>query len=143
MSKFLVYGSLVFILSFSASFAADYSIPVVPGNYSITTTTRSNMNPNSQVDIEDQCITDSSFNPSMAVPDEGSCSTSNVKKSGNNLKFDIKCGGGDLMPPMTGKAEANTTSSTIKFKIKMVGSFQGQEFSVNSKSEGKRTGPCK
>ncbi len=142
MFKLILFVPIMFLVSFSASFAADDSIKVVPGNYSITTTTKSNMSPNPQIETEEQCITDTSFNPGMAIPDEG-CSTSNVKKSGNTLAFDIKCTGGEMMPPMTGKAEASTTSSTLSYLIKMVGSFQGREFSINSKSEGKRTGDCK
>ena len=142
MFKLILSVPLMILISFSVSLASDDSIKVVPGNYSITTTTKSNMSPNPQIETEEQCITDTSFNPGMAIPDEG-CSTNNVKKSGNTLAFDIKCAGGEMMPPMAGKAEASTTSSTLSYLIKMVGSFQGQEFSINSKSEGKRIGNCK
>jgi len=137
----LIIVSLIVLVSFSGSWAADNSILVVPGNYLIETTTSSNMSPNPQIDTEEDCITDTFFNPKMALPDE-SCSASNVKKNGNKLTFDIKCEGGQMMPAMTGKAEASSTSSTISFNLKMVGTFQGQEFSVNSKSEGKRIGNC-
>jgi hypothetical protein len=138
----LIIVSLIVFVSFSGSWAADDSIPVVPGNYNIKTTTRSNVSPNPQIDIEDQCVADTSFNPKMALPDE-SCSVSNVKKSGNKLSFDVKCAGNQMMPAMTGKAEASTTSSTISLHYKMVGVIQGQEFSVDSTSEGNRTGNCK
>lgn len=77
----------------------------------------------------------------MALPDE-SCSVSNVKKSGNKLSFDVKCASNQMMPAMTGKAEASTTSSTISLHYKMVGVIQGQEISVDSTSEGNRTGEC-
>ncbi len=143
MFKLILSVSLMVLISFSVSLAADDSIKVVPGNYSITTTTRSNMSPNPKTDTEEQCITDTSFNPRMSLPDDNSCNASNVKKSGNKLAFDIKCEGGQMMPPMTGKAGASTTSSTVNYQIKMVGAFQGQEFSINSVSEGKRTGDCK
>lgn len=142
MRKLILIIPAVIFMSFSATFAADNSIPVVPGNYSITTTTTSNMSPAPKTDTEEQCITDTSFNPSMSLPDDDSCTATNVKKSGNKLTFDIKCEGSQMMPPMTGKAEASTSSSTIGYKIKMAGSFQGQEFSVDSKSDGKRTGDC-
>jgi len=141
MYRLALVASLIVLVSFSGSWAADDSIPVVPGYYKIKTTTRSNMNPNPQTDTEEQCVVDTSFNPSMALPDE-SCSASNVKKKGNKLSFDIKCEGNQMMPAMTGKADASTTSSTLSLHYKMVGVVQGQEVSVDSTSEGKRTGDC-
>ncbi len=143
MLKIILFVPLMVAMCFSASIAADDSIPVVPGNYSITTTTSSNMSTNPKTDTEEQCIKDTSFNPRMSLPDDESCTATNVKKSGNKLTYDVKCQGSEAMPSMTGKAEASTTSSTVNYKIKMVGSFQGQDFSVKSNSEGKRTGDCK
>jgi len=142
MYKIALIVSLSFLVSSSALWAVDDSIPIVPGKYTITTTTSSNLSPNPTSETEEKCIPTESFNPRMALPDE-SCSVSNIKKSGNKLTFDIKCTGGKTVPPMTGKTVASTTSSTLNFQMKMVGAFQGQEFSVNSKSEGKRTGDCK
>jgi hypothetical protein len=141
MYRLAIIVSLIVLVYFSGSWAADDSIPVVPGNYKIKTTTRSNMSPNPQTDIDDQCIMDTSFTPSMALPDE-SCSTSNVKKSGNKISFDAKCTGNQRMPAMTEKVEMSTTSSTLSFHSKMVGVMKGQEFSVDSTSEGSRTGDC-
>ena len=109
MYRFVIIVSLIVLVSSSGSWAMDDSIPVVPGYYKIKTTTRSNMSPNPQVDTEEQCVVDTSFNPRMALPDE-SCLASNVKKNGNKLSFDIKCEGNQMMPAMTGKADASTTS---------------------------------
>ena len=82
------------------------------------------------------------FKPSMAIPDEEGCTTKNVKKSGRKLTFDISCKQTDYSPAMNGSAEASTTDNTISYHIKMSGKVQGQDFSVDSKSEGKRSGPC-
>ncbi len=142
MYRLTLIVSLIVLISFSGSWAADDSITVVPGNYKIKTTTRSNMNPNPQIDIEDQCVADTSFNPKMALPGEN-CSASNVKKSGNKLSFDFKCTGDQKTSAMTGKADASATSKTLSLHYKMVGVIQGQEFSVDSTSEGNRTGDCK
>jgi len=143
MYKLFITLSLIVFVSFSGSWAADDTIPVVPGNYLINTTTRSNMSPNPETTKEEDCIKETFFKPRMILPDDGSCTASNVKKNGNKLTFDIKCKGNKKMPAMTGKAEASTTSSTVSSKLKLVGVFQGQDFSVNSESEGKRTGDCK
>lgn len=141
MNKFQL-SAIILVLGFvSASYATEDFIKVVPGNYSFTTTTRSNMNPNPKIETEDDCITQESVNIKEFLPDPDSCSTSNVNKNGNSLSFDIKCSGGQ-MPPMKGKAEISATSSTVESHYKIVGSFQGQEFSVNSDSKGQRTGDC-
>ncbi len=143
MLELILIAPLMVLISFSDSSSADDSIPVVPGNYSITTTTESNMSPQPKTVYDEQCIKDTSFNPKMSLPDDDSCTATNVKKSGNTLTYDIKCQGGEMMPPMTGQAEARTSSSTVSYHIKMAGAFQGQEFSIDSKSNGKRTGDCK
>ena len=132
----LVFGFI------SACYADEDSIKVTPGNYSFTTSTRSNMNPNPKIETEDDCIKEDSVNIKEFLPDPNSCYANNVNKSGNTLSFDIKCSGGQ-MPPMKGKAKISATSLTVESHYKIVGSFQGQEFSMNSESKGKRTGDCK
>jgi hypothetical protein len=143
MFKLILSASLMVLISFSVSLAADDSIKVVPGNYSITTTTRSNMSPNPMTDTEDKCITDTSYNPRSFMSEDDGCTASNMKKNANKLNFDIKCNAGQGMPNMAGKGEASATSSTISSHYKMAGTFQGREVSWDSKSEGKRTGDCK
>ena len=62
---------------------------------------------------------------------------------GNKITFDMKCSGDQGMPNMTGKGEARATSSTISSHYKLVGTYQGRDFSWDSKTEGKRIGDCK
>lgn len=143
MLKLILFVPLMVAMSFSVSIAADDSIKVVPGNYSITTTSKSNLRPNPEIETEDQCITDTSYNPKEFMPEEDGCSASNLKKSGNKITFDIKCQGDQQMPSMTGKGEASATSSTISSHYKMAGTFQNMDISFDTKSEGKRTGDCK
>lgn len=143
MYRLTLIVSLMVLVSFSGSRAADDSIKVVPGNYKITTTTRSNVDPNPQIDTQDQCIGKTSYNTKSFLPDDESCKASNVKKSGNKLSFDVKCTGDQRMPAMTGKADASATSSTLSSHFKMAGVFQDQEVSIDSTSEGIRTGDCK
>ena len=143
MLKIILFVPLMVAMTFSASIAADDSIKVVPGNYSITTTVKSNMQPKPQIETEDKCIKDNSYNPRAFMSEDDGCTATNMKKSGNNLSFDIKCNPGEGMPNMTGKGEASATSSTISSHYKMAGTLQGTEVSWDSKSEGKRTGDCK
>lgn len=142
MSKFIIYLSLIVFIALSSSFAADDSIKVVPGNYSVTTTTRSSFNTEPEISTDDECIDKDSVDAKDFLPDP-KCTVSNLKKDSNKLSFNMKCEGDQTMPAMTGTAEISATSKTVKSDYKMVGTFQGREFSVNSKSEGKLTGPCK
>jgi len=140
--KLSLIVSFVILISVSASRAADNSIPVVPGQYSVKTTTNSNLSPEPKTQTEEHCIPIDKFTPSMALPD-ATCTASNVKKSSNVLTFDIKCPGNDERPPMTSKAEIVTTKSTLNIKMEIVNTFEDKVYSVNSLSEGKRIGDCK
>jgi len=142
MYKLTLIVSLVVLVSFSGSWAADDFITVVPGKYNIKTTTRSNMSPNPQIETQEHCIGKASHNTKSFLPDDENCSASNVKKSGNKITFDFKCTGDERMPAMTGKADASASSSTLSSHFKMTGVAQGQEFSVDTTSEGSRTGSC-
>lgn len=136
--------SIILVFGFvSASYAAEDFIKVTPGNYFFTTTTRSNKHPNPKIETEDDCIKENSVNIKEFLPDPESCFANNVYKSGNSLSFDIKCSGGRIMPPLKGKAMISATSSTVESHYKILGSYQGQEFSLYSESKGQRTGDCK
>ncbi|NIU87485.1 MAG: DUF3617 family protein, partial [Nitrosopumilaceae archaeon] len=63
------------------------------------------------------------------MPDEEACTVSNVKKSDNKLTFDMKCSGTQAMPTMTGKAEISSDGKNVSSKYKMVGSYEGSNFS--------------
>ena len=56
MYRLIIFCSL--LISFSASYAAEQSIPVNPGLYDINTITITNFNPNGQQDNEKECIGD-------------------------------------------------------------------------------------
>lgn len=136
--------SVLFIVlgCFSTAMAAEESIPLVPGQYSLKSTTSSNLNPEPKILTEEHCIPVDKFTPSMALPDP-SCTASNVKKSSNVLTFDIKCPGNDQRPPMTAKSEVVTTKSSLNIKMDIVNNIDDKIYSVKSLSELKRIGDCK
>jgi len=142
MYKFALIGLFVFLVSFSTVQADDNSIPVVPGQYSVKSTTTSNLSPEPKTQTQEHCIPIDKFTPSMALPD-ATCTASNIKRSSNVLTFDIKCPGNDERPPMTSKAEVVTTKSTLNIKMDIVNTFEDKIYSVKSLSEGKRIGDCK
>ena len=142
MYKFALIGLFVFLVSFSTAQADDNSIPVVPGQYSVKSTTTSNLSPEPKTQTQEHCIPIDKFTPSMALPD-ATCTASNIKRSSNVLTFDIKCPGNDERPPMTSKAEVVTTKSTLNIKMDIVNTFEDKIYSVKSLSEGKRIGDCK
>ena len=87
----LLLSTLILVLgSVSVSFSSDDSIKVIPGNYSITTTTRSNIKPNPEIRTEDQCIEETSYNPSKFMSEDDGCTASNIKKEGNNINLSCR-----------------------------------------------------
>lgn len=140
MYKFALVLTLILLVSFSDSYAEN-SIPMVPGKYSVKTTTKSNLSPEPKSITEEHCIPIDKFTPSMALPDT-TCTTSNVKKSSNVLTFDFKCPGNEQRPPMTSKTEVVTTKSTLKITMDIENTFDDKIYSVKSTSEGKRIGEC-
>ncbi len=101
------------------------------------------MSQNPQIETEDECLDKTLVGVKDFLPDDDVCTASNIKKSGNKLTFDMKCEGSQAVPAMSGKAEISATSSTVRSHYKMVGSYQGQEFSIDTESVGQNKGPCK
>lgn len=143
MYKILLALAIFLLVPTLDSIASDQTIDVIPGSYDITTKTTSNFNPNGQIDNDIDCMDKNKVGVKDFMPDEEACTASNIKKSGNKLTFDMKCEGSQAMPAMSGKAEISADGKNVSSKYKMVGSYQGQEFSINSESTGKNTGPCK
>ena len=108
----------------------------------ITITTRSNMSPNPKTTVKDVCVENEVFDPNNALSSLEECTVNNVKKNANKVGFDVDCKGGQRMPAMTGKGECSTSETELKCHFKMVGTFRGQEFSIDTVREGKRTGDC-
>ena len=142
MHKLSLIVLFVAVGCLSTAALAENSIPVVPGQYSVKTTTSSNLKPEPKSLTEERCIPIDQFTPSMVLPD-ATCKASNVKKSSNVLTFNIKCPGNDQRPPMTAKAELVTTKSNFKIKMDAVSTFDDKEYIIDSVIEGKRTGDCK
>jgi Protein of unknown function (DUF3617) len=126
----------------AAAYAADATIDVTPGKYSIKKETSSSLQPDPVVKTEERCITDAVFNPVEALPSKENCSAKNVKKTGNTVTFDIECKGGPQMPPLNGKAEYSSNGVGIAWNIVMQGEADGKGFTITSKAEGRRVGSC-
>lgn len=129
--------------AYTAAQAQNMTLAVTPGMYTIERETSTNMKPEPIKRTEQKCIRESTYDPTTALPDKVNCSTSNEKKSGNKITFDINCKGGPQTLPMTGTAVISTTESTLSWEMKMKGMMEDQEVTVTSKGNGKRTGDCK
>ena len=131
------------VLAFAGARAEDAVLNVTPGNYQIKRETSSNDDPNAVVNNEEKCITDKVFDPVSALPSNAGCTASDVKKTGNTVRFNINCTGGDRMPPLTGKAEYSSNGMAIGWNIVLNGQFEGKPVTIINKAEGKRVGDCK
>ncbi|HET7289230.1 MAG TPA: DUF3617 family protein [Thermodesulfobacteriota bacterium] len=123
--------------------AEEAVLNVTPGNYLIKRETSSDADPNAIKKDEEKCITSPVFNPVSALPPNGGCTASNVKKSGNSVTFNITCTGGPEMPPLTGTAEYSSNGMAIGWNIVLKGDIEGKPMTIVNKAEGKRIGDCK
>lgn len=136
---------LIFVITagvITAVRAEDMMLEITPGMYTIDRETKTNLKADPIKRTEQKCIKESTYDPTTALPDKENCSTSNEKKSGNKITFDIDCKGGPQMLPMTGTAVISTTKSTLSWELDMKGMMEEQEVTVSSKGNGKRTGDC-
>jgi len=140
----ITIAALIFVsqISFTPAGAEDVTLNVTPGMYTITSNTRSNMNPDPKSTVMDVCVQEEVFDPKNALSSLEECSVNNVKKNADTVGFDIDCKGGQRMPAMTGKGECSTSETELHCHFKVVGTFQGQEFSIDTVRDGKRTGDC-
>ena len=142
MFKIAIVLSIFLLAPALDSIASDTAIKAVPGNYDIIIKEKSTFKPEGSIKKEKECIKDETYDPEKFFSDAEGCSVSNVKKSGNSLTFDMKCGG-QGMPEMSGTGKAKATSNTIFAHYKMGGTFQGMDVFWDVTTEGTRTGPCK
>ena len=133
---------LVSQISFTGAGAEDATLAINPGMYTINITARSNMSPEPKSTVRDICIEKDVFDPKTALSSLEECLVDNVKKTGDKVDFDIECKGGERMPAMTGKGDCRTSKTELYCHFKVVGMFQGQEFSIDTVRDGKRTGEC-
>lgn len=140
----IIITALIFVsqISFTGAGAEDVTLDITPGMYTMKSTTKSNMSPNPKITIKDMCVENEVFDPNTALSSLEECTVINAKKDANQVDFDIECKGGQRMPAMTGKGQCDTSKSELNCHFKMVGTFQGQEFSIDMVREGKRTGDC-
>ena len=150
MKRLMLTAAIILLapLALTDARAEDATLPITPGMYTVTSTTKSNLNPDPNTKIMDICIDKETIDPKGYLPSIAQCEFQNVKKDGNKANFDIDCkstkrsGGTPGMPEMRGKGDCNTTEDELYCHFKMVLPLQEEEYTIDSVREGKRIGEC-
>ncbi len=117
-------------------------LTIKPGKWEIATTIVASFFPQPQTKTVTECLKQTEADPLEMFKNEDSCQASNVKQSGNSVSWDMSCKGGKSMPAMDGNAKYASTGETMEGIVKVQGSFQGQQFSMETKSVGSYVGAC-
>lgn len=80
-------------------------------------------------------------NSDAAIPKDKSCSTTDMRKSGNKTSYKIVCTGKEKMTG-TGELE-NLGSDSYRGKMRMTGTMDGEKMDMTQTFSGKRIGTCK
>ena len=83
--------------------------------------TRSENPPKTEISIE--CITNSNYDPVKEMTEDGDCTVSDKKETGNSVSWKMQCAGGGGMQPS--QIEATFTSKGNTMSSKMTISFAG------------------
>ncbi|MEK7222976.1 MAG: DUF3617 family protein, partial [Pseudomonadota bacterium] len=76
-----------------------------------------------------------------AIPKDESCSTTDLRKSGNKTSYKIVCTGKNKMTG-TGEFE-DQGSDSYRGKMRLTGTMDGEKMDMTQKFSGKRIGTCK
>ena len=133
---------LLVTFSFTLSMAhAGDSISIEPGMWEVTTTMKSPMSNQPQVQTTQECMEDSEIGADILTPnDDDNCSTSDVSANGGTLTWSMQCSmqGNE----MTGGGSFTSNGDSGHGSMHMDMQVEGQSFKMELSWKGKRIGSC-
>ena len=131
---------MTFSLTLSMAHAGD-SISIEPGMWEVTTTMKSPMSNQPQVQTTQECMEDSEIGADILTPnDDDNCSTSDVSANGGTLTWSMQCSmqGNE----MTGGGSFTSNGDSGHGSMPMDMQVEGQSFKMELSWKGKRIGSC-
>ena len=115
-----------------------------PGEWEFNAVTSSPLFPGGQSTVFRRCITkEDADNPErwMARQSEtGECKLTPVERTGSSMKWDVSC----PKTNMRGSGVARVTGpGRVESELQMTSEFQGYRVQMNTRTSGRRLGPCK
>jgi hypothetical protein len=130
------------VLALLAAPVAGLAQGLEPGEWQFTTTTRVAGMPKPQTFNHTQCVRkeDASTMPwERNKPGQNDCKTTATKKSGDTVSWEVSC----PKSGMQGHGSARIRSGSLESEMTMVMEQEGRKMEMQSKTTGKRLGPCK
>ncbi len=93
-----------------------------------------------QENISQDCIEESEISPEKMMDENQGCEVTESSSDANSMQWSIACSNEGVN--MTGSGHAKSSGNTIMGGMDIKANFGGQEFSMNTKWEGKRIGDC-
>lgn len=91
--------------------------------------------------VSQDCIEESEISPEKMMDENSGCQVTDSKADSNSMQWSISCENEGVA--MTGSGQAQTSGDSISGGMDINANFNGQEFVMNTKWEGKRIGECK
>ncbi len=115
-----------------------------PGEWEFNAVTRSPLLPSAQTRVFKRCVTqEDAQNPErwMARQNEkGDCKLTPGEKTADSMRWEMSC----PKTNMRGTGIARVTGpGTLESEMKMTSEFQGRRIELNTRTTGRRLGPCK
>ncbi len=140
----------ILILSFATaiwlmapvSLYAQGELSIKPGKYRLSKTTKTSFDTVPVSRTTEECITNPDLDPQSILPSKENCEIKNLKTAPNSTSFDFTCDEPGKASSLTGHAEYSTSGNTISSRIRLEGSYKGQELIVESIGKGERIGDC-
>jgi hypothetical protein len=91
--------------------------------------------------VSQDCIEESEISPEKMMDSNSGCQVKDSSSDSNSMQWSISCENEGVA--MTGSGQAQSSGDSITGGMDIKANFNGQEFVMNTKWEGKRIGDCK
>jgi len=91
--------------------------------------------------VSQDCIQESEISAEKMMDENSGCQVTDSKSDSNSMQWSISCDNEGVV--MTGDGQAQSTGDSITGGMSITGNYNGQNFELNTKWQGKRIGECK
>jgi len=135
--------SILFALLAASSFAASAQQGMQPGEWELTTTITSPMMPQPQTATVKHCIQQEDVaDPSRWMggkPPGSDCSLTPLERDASGATWEMACPSSGFK----GRGRARFAAGMLDSEMQMSGMQEGKKFELQTRTRGRRLGPCK
>jgi len=91
--------------------------------------------------VSQDCIQESEISPEKMMDENSGCQVTDSNSDASSMQWSIRCENEGVA--MTGEGQAQSSGNSITGGMSIKANFNGQDFVMDTKWEGKRIGECK